>query len=317
VDVHKNAKLTPRGRQQLVDYVVEQGASYREAARAFGVDTKTVCRWVQRYLGQGFEGLCDRSSRPHRPRAQTSRAVRRRVTRLRRQDRLLMDDIADQEGLSRATVGRILARAGLSRLSDLDPKPPVQRYEHTHPGSMIHLDIKKLGRFERPGHRVTGNRRQDSPGAGWEYAHVAIDDYSRVSWIGLWPDETAASACRALVQALRYYRWLGVRVECVFTDNGSCYLSRRFARLCRRLGIKHRRTRPYTPRTNGKAERLIQTALREWAYGYRYNTRDERARQLPIWLHHYNWHRRHGSLNRQTPITRVGLSEDNLMRLHS
>ena len=140
---------------------------------------------------------------------------------------------------------------------------------------------------------------------------------SWVSWIELYPDETAVSACRALLRTLRYYRSLGVEVERVLTDNGACYLSRRFARLCRRLGIKHRRTRPYTPRTNGKAERLIQTALREWAYGYRYNTSAERACQLPIWLHHYNWHRRHGSLNRQPPITRLGLSEDNLMRLHS
>lgn len=153
---------------------------------------------------------------------------------------------------------------GLNRLANLEPATLVQRYEHEKPGDLLHLDIKKLGRFHRPGHRVTGDRRQDSPGAGWEYAHVAIDDHSRVAFSALHPDETGRSACLALLQALRYYAGLGIHFCRLLTDNGACYRSKRFQKLCRRLGLKHLRTKPYTPQTNGKAERFIQTALREW-----------------------------------------------------
>lgn len=316
MDVHQNAKLTPRGREELVRYVIDHGASYRSAARTFRVDPKTVSRWVRRYQEAGAEGLRDRACTPRRSPLRTPRAVARRVVKLRK-ERLTLEQIAQREQIGRATVARIVARHGLSRLEALDPKPPVQRYEHHYPGSMIHMDIKKLGRFSRPGHRVTGNRRQDSPGAGWEFAHVAIDDHSRVSWVGLKPDERAASAWRALIQAVRYYQALGVTVERLLTDNGACYRSAVFARLCRRLGIKHKTTRPYTPRTNGKAERFIQTALREWAYAHPYSTSEERARHLPRWLHHYNWHRPHGSLNRKPPISRIGLDGDNLVRLHT
>jgi len=246
----------------------------------------------------------------------TPASIERRVRELRAQ-RWTAAAIAEAVGIDPSTVSRILRRHGLNRLSMLDPKPPVRRYEHAAPGAMLHLDIKKLARFHRPGHRVTGNRQLDSRGAGWEYAHVAIDDHSRLGHARIHADETAASACRALCAAVRYYRALGISIERVLTDNGACYLSRAFARLCRRLGIKHRRTQAYTPRTNGKAERFIQTALREWAYAHVYANAAQRARQLPHWLHHYNWHRPHGSLNRQPPVSRLGLTEDNLARLHT
>lgn len=316
VNVHQNAKLTPRGRESLVRYVCDRGTSYWEAARDFGVDVRTVRRWVERYRDQGRAGLADRSCRPRRSPRRVSRAIRRRLCRRRVRERLTMDELARAEGVSRATVARVLARAGLSRLGAIDPKPPVQRYEHAVPGALVHLDIKQLGRFHRPGHRVSGQRRGRSRHAGWEYAHVAIDDHSRVGHGTVWPDASAASAWRALIGVVRFFRTLGVRIERVLTDNGACYLSRRFQRVCRRLGIRHRRTRPYRPRTNGKAERFIQTALREWAYAHRYQTNTERTAWLPRWLHHYNWHRRHGSLGYRPPITRLGLSEDNLVRLH-
>lgn len=317
VDIHKNAKLTPRGREEMVKWVLESGKSLREAAGVFRVDPKTVRRWVKRFEAEGPAGLIDRSSRPRVCPHRTPRHVIRRICRRRRKERATMDDIARLEGVSRATVARILALHGLNRLSGLDPKPPIQRYEHPYPGSLVHLDIKKLGRFRVPGHRVTGIRRKDSKGIGWEYAHVAIDDHSRVGHIQLWPDERVASAWRALIATVRYFRSLGVHVERILTDNGGCYRSRAFAACCRRLGIKHRCTKPYTPRTNGKAERFIQTALREWAYAHAYSNSQKRAEQLPRWVHRYNWHRRHGGVGGKPPISRLGLSEDNLLRLHS
>lgn len=288
MDVHQNAKLTPRGRGEMVKLVVDLGWSYRQAAAASRVDPKTVSRWVARYRAEGPSGLQDRSSRPLSCPHRTPREVIRRICRLRRNDRLMMDEIGRREGISRATVARILAANGLNRLSELDPKPPVQRYEHPHPGAMVHLDIKKLGRFRAPGHRVTGVRRADSRGVGWESAHVAIDDHSRVGHIQIWPDETSATVWRALIATVRYFRSMGVKIERILTDNGGCYRSHQFARCCRRLGIKHRRTKPYSPQTNGKAERFIQTTIREWAYGHSYNTSEIRAAELPNWIHRYN-----------------------------
>ena len=317
MNTHKNAKLTPRGREDLVKLVVELGWSLRRAAAAHRVDPKTASRWVNRFKTEGLSGPQDRSSCPHSCPHRTPRAVRRRIRRLRRTDRLTMTEISRKESVSHATVGRILARDNLNRLSALDPKPPVQRYEHPHPGSMVHLDIKKLARFRTPGHRVTGVPRKDSKGIGWERAHVAIDDHSRVSQIQIWPDETSASAWRALIATVRYFRTLGVRIERILTDNGSCYRSHQFGRCCRRLGIKHKRTKPYSPQTNGKAERFIQTAIREWAYRHSYNTSEIRTAALPNWVHHYNWHRRHGGIGGKTPISRLGLTEDNLLRLHT
>ena len=184
---------------------------------------------------------------------------------------------------------------------------------------MIHIDIKKLGRFSRVGHRITGERSGQSRtrGVGWEFVHVCIDDNSRVAFVQILPDERKTSAVAFLEAAVDYYARLGITVERVMTDNGSCYRSKTFAKACKRLGLRHIRTRPYTPKTNGKAERFIQTALREWAYAQAYQNSSQRAQELPQWLHRYNWHRPHGSLKAYTPISRLGLSEDNLLRLHS
>lgn len=316
MNIHNNARLTPRGREILVRRIVDDGLRPEEAAQASGVSVRTAFKWLARYRAEGWEGLYDRSSRPRRCPHQVPDGVRSRVIELRRLRRTYRQ-IALETGVSQSTVARILRRAGLNRLSALEPAKPVRRYVRDEPGDLLHLDIKKLGRFVRPGHRVTGDRRQDSPGAGWEYVHVAIDDASRVAFSTVHHDERATSACKALIAAVRYYAGFGIIIRRVMTDNGSCYRSFRFARLCRRLRIKHIRTRPYSPQTNGKAERFIQTALHEWAYAQSYDSSDHRAAQFPVWLHHYNWHREHAALKYNTPISVLRLSLNNLVALHS
>ena len=227
--------------------------------------------------------------------------------------------IAAEVGVSPATVSRILRRLGLNKLSALAPAEPIRRYERDHPGELIHIDIKKLGKFNRIGHRITGDRRGQSNtrGVGWEFVHVCIDDASRVAFSKIMKDEKKGSAVAFLKAAVAYYVSLGVTIERVMTDNGSCYRSRAFARACKKLRLKHIRTKPYTPKTNGKAERFIQTSLREWAYARAYNTSRERAAELPTWLHRYNWHRPHGSIGSKPPISRIALPGNNLLRLHS
>ena len=227
--------------------------------------------------------------------------------------------IAAELGISPATVSRILKRLGLNRINALEPAEPVHRYERAKPGEMIHIDIKKLGRFNKVGHRITGDRTGQSSGrgVGWEYVHVAIDDHSRVAFAKIMPNEKKRSATAFLKAAVAYYASLGVKVERVMTDNGSCYKSFAFRRACRRLKLKHIRTKPYTPKTNGKAERFIQTSLREWAYAQAYENSGERKAELPSWLHRYNWHRPHAGIDDKTPISRLGLTEDNVLRLHS
>ena len=211
----------------------------------------------------------------------------------------------------------MLKRLGISRLRDLEPAEPVRRYQREHPGELIHIDIKKLGRFERVGHRITGDRQSSSRGAGWEFVHVCIDDASRVAFSQILPDEKKESAVDFLKAAIGYYQRLGISVARVMTDNGSCYRSKAFRKACTDAGLKHIRTRPYTPKTNGKAERFIQTSLREWAYATAYPTSDDRMAALEPWLHNYNWHRPHGGIKSQTPISRLGLDRNNLLRLHS
>ncbi len=316
MNMHQNARLTPRGRELLVRRIVEDGLRVEEAAQACGVSARTAYKWLARYRAEGLKGLSDRSSRPQGCPHETPEATRQRIMELRRLRRTYRQ-ISHELGVSESTIGRVLTAAGLNRLSMLEPAKPPNRYVYDEPGGLLHLDIKKLGRFRRPGHRVTGDRRQDSPGAGWEYVHVAVDDASRVALTSLHPDETGRSACRALIGAVRYFAGFGITIKRVLTDNGSCYKSRIFARLCRRLGIRHMRTKPYTPRTNGKAERFIQTALREWAYARSYDSSDHRAEHLPVWLHHYNWHRQHASLDYNPPITILGISMNNLLGLHS
>ena len=316
MNTHKHARLTIYGRDLLVRRILEHGQRPVEAAQAMGVSARTAYKWLARYHAQGLEGLYERSSRPARCPQQLSAATRDRIIALRRERRIYRA-ISQEVGVPVTTIARVLQRAGLNRLSALDPAPPIKRYTHDAPGDLLHLDIKKLGRFKRPGHRVTGDRQAGrSRGAGWDYVHVAIDDHSRVSHATIRPDETGISAVRALIASLRYYRGLGVTFKRVLTDNGACYGSRVFTKACRRLGLTHRRTRAYRPRTNGKAERLIQTALHEWAYARAYENADQRAAHLPHWLHDYNWHRPHASLNYHTPISTLGIGVNNLVGLH-
>jgi transposase InsO family protein len=322
MDVHKNARLTPAGREIMVRRVVEGGQTPKALSAAVGVCPRTVQKWVKRFRAEGLAGLQDRSSRPHRLRRATPPETVARIESLRRQ-RWTGAQIARETRVSEATVSRILRRLGLNRLRALEPVEPVRRYQREHPGELIHIDIKKLGRIDGIGHRITGDRRGQSnrrgrgEGLGWEFVHVCIDDASRIAFAQVMPDEKKESAIAFLKAALAYYQSLGVTVARVMTDNGSCYNAFDFRDACRELGLKHLRTRPYTPKTNGKAERFIQSALREWAYAQPYTHSDRRTAELPRWLHRYNWHRPHGSLDAQTPISRLGLSEDNLLRLHT
>jgi len=322
MDTHKNACLTPKGRELMVRAVVEGGLTSAAAARQFHTTTKTVCKWVRRFKEEGVDGLRDRSSRPLSSPVQTPAATCAAVEALRRQ-RYTGKQIAAELAISPATVSRVLKRLGLNRLSALEPAEPVRRYEREHPGELIHIDIKKLGRIDGIGHRITGdrtrqsNRRGRGEGLGWEYVHVCIDDASRIAFSQVMADEKKGSAVAFLEASVAYYRSLGITVERVMTDNGSCYKSFAFREACKQLGLKHIRTKPYTPKTNGKAERFIQTALREWAYAKAYTHSHSRTAELPTWLHRYNWHRPHASLKAKTPISRLGLTENNLLRLHS
>jgi transposase InsO family protein len=321
MNVHKNAPLTPKGREAMVRSVIAGGLSKADAAYQFNTTPKTVAKWVKRFRAEGVEGLQDRSSRPLSLPSQIPPATCAAIEASRRQ-RHTGKQIAAEVGVSPATVSRVLRRLGLNRIRDLEPIEPVRRYERAVPGEMIHIDIKKLGRFEQIGHRITKDRARQSSrrgngwGAGWEFVHVCIDDHSRIAFSQIKPDEKADSAVPFLKSAVAYYKSLGIEVERVMTDNGPCYQSFAFRDACTELGIKHIRTKPYTPKTNGKAERFIQTSLREWAYAQAYPTSDRRAEELPIWLHQYNWHRPHGGIKSQTPISRLGQSEDNLLRLH-
>ena len=317
MDVHQNARLTPKGREAMARAVVDQGLTAAKAARQFNTTPKTVAKWVRRFREHGVDGLRDRSSAPLSSPSQTPLATCDAVEALRRQRRT-QEHIARELGLSKATVSRILKRRGLSLLSALEPAEPRPRYERQTPGEIIHIDIKKLGKFNRIGHRITGDRhgQSNTRGVGWEFAHVAVDDHSRVARIDIFPDEKKKSAIAFLKATITYFNSLGVKIDRVMTDNGSCYRSFAFARACKRLGIRHIRTRPYTPQTNGKAERFIQTALREWAYAQAYETSDQRRDQLATWLHRYNWHRPHASLGQLPPVSRLGLTRNNVLRLH-
>jgi transposase InsO family protein len=320
MDIHQNARLTPHGRERIVRQVAS-GQTPKAVGEAAGVCPRTVRKWVDRYLREGLAGLQDRSSRPHRLYRPTPQELVQQVERLRRQ-RHSGKQIAAELRLSAATVSRILKRLGLHRMSALEPSEPVRRYEREKPGEMIHLDIKKLGKIDGVGHRITGDRRGQSnrrargEGLGWEFVHVAIDDNSRIAFAKVMANEKKRSATAFLRAALAYYESLGVKVERVMTDNGSCYKSFAFRRACKRFGLKHIRTKPYTPKTNGKAERFIQTCLREWAYAQPYHHSRRRTQELPYWLHRYNWHRPHAGIGDTTPISRLGLPENNLLRLH-
>ena len=303
--IHGNARLTVSGRRELVRRIEEAGWSVADAALAVGISERSAWKWLLRFRSEGEVGLQDRSSRPVVIPRRLSVSDLERACQQRVGNRWPVARIARELGLPRSTLARALVKQGLGRLPPLTPHPPVVRYEHPYPGSMIHLDIKTLGRFTQPGHRVTGNRRQDTPKAGKECIHVCVDDASRLAYVEVLPDEKKHTTTRFLLRALRWLKGLGVDVERVLTDNGSAYRSKTFAKACRRLKIKHKRTRPYTPRTNGKAERFIQSLLREWAYAQPYNTSALRNAALPDWVSHYNQHRPHTALHGKPPLSRL------------
>ena len=316
MNIHKHARLTFIRRVEMVEDVLNSRLPASHVAHLYGVSVPTVRKWVGRFLVEGKTGLADRSSRPNvSPRAiEESKALT--ILELRKK-RMTQARIAEYLSLSKATVSRVLTRAGMARLSDLEPVEPVQRYEHEKPGDLIHIDTKKLGRIEKTGHRATGDRRDRSRGAGWEVLFVAVDDHARIAYTELYPDESQQSACRFLANAHAFYSSLGARPQRLLTDNGSPFRAKSFNRICAELELKHRFTRPYRPQTNGKAERFIQSALREWAYGFVYNTSSERAAMLQDWNHHYNWHRPHQGIGGKAPMSRLSTGHNNLLQLHT
>jgi transposase InsO family protein len=316
MNTHKNARLTFARRLEMVQDITERGLTEADAALGHGVSMPTVRKWLGRYLAHGERALVDRSSRPRLSPRAIAPAKALAIVELRRH-RLTQARIAGSLGVSKSTVGRVLARAGLSHLKDLELIPPVLRYEHAAAGDLLHIDTKRLGRILRPGHRVTGDRSGPFGNAGWEFLFVAIDDHARIGFTDMYPDESKANAVQFLRNAVAYYKSLGVQIKRLLTDNGGAFRSRDFALACAELKVKHRFTRPYRPQTNGKAERFIQSALREWAYGFVYQNSLERTDQLDAWIHHYNWHRPHQGIGGVAPMTRLKTSCNNLLTLHT
>lgn len=300
--LHRNAKTCPKMRQLLIDRVRQQGWTQAAAATAAGVSVRTVAKWVHR-ARQGDTQLEDASSRPHR---QPRRLDVARTTAIlaQRQRRATAWEISQQVGVPRSTVTRVLQRAGLNRVSRLDPPPVIQRYEWPHAGDLLHLDIKPLARIVGVGHRIHGDQSKRRRGVGYEYAHVAIDDATRVAFVEVRRSQRRRACAAFLRNALVWFRRRGITVRRVLTDNGAGYKSRRFAGVCRTWQLRHRFTRPYTPRTNGKAERFIQTLLREWAYAVAYPRSARRTAALRPWLRHYNTRRPHAALAYQPPCSR-------------
>ena len=310
---HHGARLTVYSREQIVARV-RSGQSAREVAEAFGVSLRTVRKWLARFSAGGRAALSNRASAPARVARRLPEAAVAAILHLRRTLRLTGAEIARKLGLARSTVARWLRRANLGRLAQIDPPGPVRRYQRDRPGELIHLDIKKLGRFDRPGHRVTGARSGcRNRGAGWDFVHVAVDDATRLAYVEVLADERKDTTTGFLLRALRWFRGRGIRAERVMTDNGSAYRSRRFAKALRLLRVRHIFTRPYTPKTNGKAERFIQTLLREWAYGMAHPSSQARNADLPRWLDWFNTSRPHSALKGLAPIEAV----NNLMRTHT
>ena len=314
--MHKHARLTPKGRETMLARL-QAGQHQADVAQAMGVSLTTLKKWQRRFRAEGLAGLQDRSSRPRHSPLALRQSLRQRIIALR-QKRRTGRLIVRQLGVSAASVSRVLRRAGLSRWRDLQPAVPVVRYQREHPGELIHLDVKKLGRIKGIGHRITGDRTLNrNAGIGWDFVHVAIDDASRLAVAHVAEDEKGDTATALLQRTVEHYRKQGIRVQRVMTDNGSPYMSIAFKEACSKLGIRHLRTRPYTPRTNGKAERFIQTALREWAYACAYRSSAQRSVALQRWIHHYNWHRPHTALQSQPPISALRLRGNNLLKLHT
>ena len=301
---HANARLTARGRLLLCERVTRERWTVGAAAQAAGVSPRTAWKWLARFRGEGPAGLCDRSSAPHGVPHRTPVARVAVVERLRRL-RLTSTQIAARLRMPLSTVTAVLARLGLHRLSRLAPPEPPNRYERRHPGELLHIDVKKLGRIGRPGHRVNGDRRTRTRGIGWEYVHVCVDDATRLAYVEVLEDERGETAAGFLRRAVAHFAERGVRVLAVLTDNGSAYVSQLHAAACRALGLRHLRTRPYRPRTNGKAERFIRTLLAEWAYAATYRDSAHRRAALTPWLAFYNQRRPHGALGHQAPVVRL------------
>jgi len=306
MNAHSGSRTCPLSRDLLVRRVREQGWRVGRAAEALGISRRTASKWLRRFSEGGAGGLQDRSSRPRRRPNATPVEWREMIVLLRR-TKMTGPQIARDLKRPRATVARVLKRAGLERLKKLEPKEPENRYQHRRPGDLLHLDVKKLGRISGfHGHRITGDRSRRRRGAGWDHVHVAIDDRTRIAYAEVLRDETAATSAVFLRRAVAWYRTLGIRIRKILTDNGTGYIARRFAHEMERLRLVHKRTRPYRPRTNGKAERFIQTLIREWAYAAAYLTSDARAHILPRWLKRYNHCRPHGSLGGLPPISQLG-----------
>jgi transposase InsO family protein len=313
MDSHKNARTTAHSRAEIARRV-HAGVPVATVARAFGICDRTVKKWAERARRTTFS-LEDGSCRPRSSPTAISSGLIVEIERLRRLRRTGAE-IADIVRVSAATVSRTLQMLGLNKLSALEPPVVMQRYEWLRPGQLVHVDVKKLGRIGQIGHRITGDRRSRVRGIGWEYVHVCVDDCSRLAYVEVLPDERGVTMAAFMRRALAWFRVRGVLVQRVLSDNGSGYISRAFAAACRRLRLVHRRTRPYTPRTNGKAERFIRTLQHEWAYARPFHSSAERTGMLARWLHYYNEHRRHRALNGQPPISRLVQSDD-LLRAHS
>lgn len=303
MNIHENARTTPASRYLLVERV-KQGWTAAESAEAAGITRKTAGKWLRRYAAEGRGGLRDRSSVAHR-RPHALPSDWQDIVAYLRSFRQPARCIAAQLGLPRSTVSAVLARRGLGARASLEPPAPPCRYERRHAGELLHLDIKKLGRFSKPGHRVTGIRTANrTMQAGWEFVHVAVDDFSRIAYAEILPDERGQTCSGFMRRACAWFASHGITVKGLLTDNGTGYRSHRFREACLRVAVHHHRTRPYTPRTNGKAERFIQSLLREWAYVRSYRNSRDRARALPLWIRFYNEERPHASLEYRPPISR-------------
>jgi transposase InsO family protein len=316
MNVHSRARTCPASRALLVQRVRAEHWPAAHAAAAAGISVRTVFKWLARYRDEGAAGLHDRSSRPHHSPRRLPEEWQEVILELRA-GRMCGRRIAERLGRPYPTVARWLRRAGVGRLKPVAPSGPVRRYERAAPGELLHVDVKKLGRFARIGHRIHGDPRTRVRGVGWEYVHVAIDDASRVTYAEVLRDERGTTSSGFLRRAVAFFARFGVRVERVMTDNGPAYRSRRHAHQCARLQIKHLRTRPYRPCTNGKVERVIQTLLREWAYVLPYPTSARRAKALKPWLAYYNRERPHASLGQRPPFTRLPSGVNNVVRHHS
>ena len=309
--LHANARTCPKSRRLMVERVLA-GWSLAEAAEAAGVSERTAAKWLARWRAEGEAGLVDRSSAPRRVPHRTPRLRVEAIVALRRL-RMTAAEIAELLSMALSTVSAVLRRVGLGKRSRLEPTEPPNRYEHSRPGALLHLDIKKLGRIHGAGHRVSGSRqsqnkrrgRRRAGDLGWEFVHVCVDDATRLAYAEVLPDERGQTAAAFLERACAWFQSMGVEPRRVLTDNGACYRSIAHADSCRQLGLRHSFTRPYRPRTNGKAERFIQTLKNRWAHGAIYATSAERTATLPAWLNHYNYTRPHGSLSHKPPAARL------------